>query len=436
MQFEQSSPSFFGTGTNKAMSRDSTSRRSFSGRAAETGESGVMVRTRSTAFILTAWSRSKAFGHPQVHRHLRRLRETAISTASRLWTCGLRRHTAMTETPAWLDSHSKLPFGAIAEDTVEISLLHTSGGRTTVARPLIDLGFDGYARRVGTLQVVPYQVKARRNLNPSKVFQYRVPTASIHHDPNAAILFAYFPPPGPEPFPRLFAVPLPYFIAHCPREHAAAGEYFTFYAGLKGSGRSAWSPYFVDFAALQQQWLDRIPGWKTRLPVMGVEFETIPAPSGAREHRVRRKCPELYVAEHLQSAAGHQVVLAEDRVRVDAVGLLLHDLKSYRVAGLAVHSGLVTAKRRAAISFGATTFFIDQRLWLVILPSHRDGTFHDTAFLIPSGEVPELIPTIRLSNGNLGFRATIGLDPISRRYAPFAVPTRDLGRAIQEKVLG
>ncbi len=342
----------------------------------------------------------------------------------------------MAETPPWLDSHTKLPFGAIAEDTVEVSLLHTSRGRTTVARPLVDLGFDGYARRVGTLQVVPYQVKARRNLNASKVFQDRVPVGSIHHDPNAAILFAYFPPPGPQPFPRLLAIPIPYFVAHCPREHGAAGEYFRFYAGLKGSGRGAWSRFLVDFAALEQQWLDRIPGWKTRLPALRGEIEAMPAPSGAREHRVRGKCAELFLAEQVQSAAGHMVVVAEDRVRVDAVGLLLHDLKSYRVAGLAVHSALITAKHRVAISFGATTFFVDERLWLVILPSNRDGTFHDIAFLIPSAEVRRLIPTTRLGNGNLGFRATIGLDPISVRYAPFAVPTRSLGRAIQEKVLG
>ncbi|MEA2636933.1 MAG: hypothetical protein QOH92_3700 [Chloroflexota bacterium] len=342
----------------------------------------------------------------------------------------------MAETPPWLDAHTKLPFGAIAEDTIEVSLLHTSRGQTTVARPLVDLGFDGYARRVGTLQVVPYQVKARRNLNRPSLFEYRVRVRSIHHDPNAAILFAYFPTPGPQPFPRLFAIPVPYFISHCPREHAAAGEYYAFAAGLKGTARSAWSQFLVDFAGLEQQWLDRIPGWKTRPHALERRIEAMPVPSDAREHRVRGKCAELYVAEQVQAAAGHQVVVAEDRVRLDAVGLLLHDLKSYRVAGLAVHSALVTAKQRVAISFGATTFFVDERLWLVILPSKRDGTFHDTAFLIPSAEIPGLIGTTRLSNGNLGFRATIGLDPISLRYAPFAVPTRGLGKAIQEKVLG
>ena len=330
----------------------------------------------------------------------------------------------MAETPPWLDSHTKLPFGAIAEDTVEISLVHTSRGRTTVARPLVDLGFDGYARRAGTLQVVPYQVKARRNLNPSRVFQYRVRASSIHRGP------------GPQPFPRLFAIPVPYFLSHCPLEHAAAGDYYSFAAGLKGTGRSAWAQFFVEFAALEQQWLDLIPGWKTRLPALRGEIGGMPAPSGAREHRVRGKCAELFVAEQVQSAAGHQVVVAEDRVRVDAVGLLLHDLTSYKVSGLAVHSGLVTAKQRLVISFGATTFFVDERLWLVVLPSNHDGSFYETAFLIPSGKVHELMPTTRLVNGNLGFRATIGLSPISPHYAPFAVPTRSLGRAIQERVFG
>jgi hypothetical protein len=192
----------------------------------------------------------------------------------------------------------------------------------------------------------------------------------------------------------------------------------------------------VDFAALEQQWLDHIPGWKTRLPALAREIEAPAATSGAAENRLRGKCAELFVAEQVQSAAGHDVVVAEDRVRVDAVGLLLHDLKSYCVAGLAVHSGLVSPKRRMGISFGATTFFVDDRLWLVLLPSHNDGTFYDTAFLIPSAEVPRLIGTTTLGNGKFGFRATITLDPISRRFAPFAVPARGLGRAIREKVLG
>jgi len=49
----------------------------------------------------------------------------------------------MADRPPSEDSHTKLPFGAIAEDTVEVSLLHTARGGTTVARPLVDLGFDG-----------------------------------------------------------------------------------------------------------------------------------------------------------------------------------------------------------------------------------------------------------------------------------------------------
>lgn len=342
----------------------------------------------------------------------------------------------MAERPPWEDSHTKLPFGAIAEDTIEVSLLHTSRGATTVARPLVDLGFDGYARRVRTLQVVPYQVKARRTLNPSKVLAYRVPVASLHQDPKAAILFAYFPAPGPQPFPRLFAIPAPYFIAHCPREHAAAGEYFTFYGGLKGSGRSNWSQFFFEFGALAQQWLDELPGWKKPMPAMIGGIEAGPPASDAREHRVRGACAELLVAGSVQAAGGHRVVVATDRVRVDAVALLLHDLQSYVIGGLAIHSGLISPRRRLVISFGATTFFTDPRLWLVILPGNSDGTFHETAFLIPSAAIQGLISTAKMANGKIGYRATISLDPVSRRYLPFAVPTADLGRVIVEKVLG
>jgi len=283
---------------------------------------------------------------------------------------------------------------------------------------------------------VPYQVKARRTLNRSKLLAYRVPVGSVHQDPKAAILFAYFPGPGPQPFPRLFAVPVPYFVAHCPREHAAAGEYFTFYGGLMGSGRSNWSQFFFEFGALQQQWLDGLPGWKKQLAAMIGGIEAGPPVSDAREHRVRGAIAELFVAGKVQAAGGHRVVVAADRVRVDAVGLLLHDLQSYRIGGLAIHSGLISPKRRLVISFGATTFFVDSRLWLVVLPGNRDGTFHDTAFLIPSAAIRGLISTTKMANGKIGYRATISLDPVSRRYPPFAVPTTNLGRVILEKVLG
>src|SRR5260370_36097422 len=140
------------------------------------------------------------------------------------------------------------------------------------------------------------------------------------------------------------------------------------------------------------------------MPAMigGIEAE-LPA-SGAREHRVRGACAELLVAGSVQAAGGHRVVVATDRVRVDAVGLLLHDLRSYVIGGLAIHSGLISPERRLAISFGATTFFIDPRLWLVILPSNRDGTFHGTAFPHPSAAIQRIISTTQIGHGKIGDR--------------------------------
>jgi hypothetical protein len=67
----------------------------------------------------------------------------------------------MTPDP-WLDSHTKPTFGAISEDTVGIFIMNTSGGQTVMARPLVDLGFDGYPRQVGTMLVAQFQLKCRR----------------------------------------------------------------------------------------------------------------------------------------------------------------------------------------------------------------------------------------------------------------------------------
>src|SRR5260370_40550912 len=55
--------------------------------------------------------------------------------------------------------------GAIAEDELAIAIVVDSPGAVSVAMPLVDQGFDGYARRLRTLSVAPYQLKARRTLS-------------------------------------------------------------------------------------------------------------------------------------------------------------------------------------------------------------------------------------------------------------------------------
>src|SRR5207245_10926300 len=55
--------------------------------------------------------------------------------------------------------------GAIAEDELCIAIVVASQGAVSVAMPLVDQGFDGYARRLRTLSVAPYQLKARRPLS-------------------------------------------------------------------------------------------------------------------------------------------------------------------------------------------------------------------------------------------------------------------------------
>ncbi|MDQ6885064.1 MAG: hypothetical protein M3077_12665 [Candidatus Dormibacteraeota bacterium] len=336
----------------------------------------------------------------------------------------------MTEQP-WLDSHSKPTFGAISEDTVAIAILHSSGGKTIVARPLVDLGFDGYARRVGTMVTVPYQVKARRSLLKDGEFVYRIPVKALVRDPNAAIVFPYFPPPGPEPFEKAFVIPVEYFAKHCPILQSPRGAYFEFVAGFRGTKRK-WSPFCFELHHLQDQWLDQLAGWSEEAMVRRPAGR-IDAGSGP-QHKLRGAFAEWFVAGQVQVAGGNKVIVAADRVRVDCVALVVHDLTTFSVGGLAVHSGLITPGRTFAISFGGTTFFADDRLWLVLLGAFANGTFHEDCFLIPSAAVPTLFSKATMANGRIGYRLGISLHRIPAKLEPYRVPTADLGRTILKNV--
>lgn len=63
------------------------------------------------------------------------------------------------------------------------------------------------------------------------------------------------------------------------------------------------------------------------------------------------------------------VVIAQDRLRVDCVDLLLHDLRSYAIGGLVIHTSSVNARGIVQFRIRHDTFFIDPRLSV-----HRVGT--------------------------------------------------------------
>ena len=131
--------------------------------------------------------------------------------------------------------------GAVSEDTVGTALMHGSGGMAAVARPMIDLGFDLYARLVGTMRVVPIQVKARaslENMQGYRYFNYLLAAKDLQRDPNGFLMFAYVPWRKPEPFQTVLAIPIPYFVRHCSRVVEDGVEYFAFRWALTAAGVS------------------------------------------------------------------------------------------------------------------------------------------------------------------------------------------------------
>src|SRR5437868_9455745 len=127
------------------------------------------------------------------------------------------------------------------------------------------------------------------------------------------------------------------------------------------------------------------------------------------------------------------VVVAADRLRVDCLDLLLHDLRSYRVGGLAIHTSSVNARGVVQFRIRQETFFTDPQLFVVILPCRDDGTLHDTAFLIPAADIPA-ITTISSDRGDPGYQGSFRLDPLAEKMRPYAVPVEKLGATILERL--
>src|SRR5438874_11288958 len=117
--------------------------------------------------------------------------------------------------------------------------MHGSGGMAAVARPMIDLGFDLYARLVGTMRVVPIQVKARaslENMQGYRYFNYLLAAKDLQRDPNGFLMFSYVLWCKPEPFQTVLAIPILYFVRHCSRVVKDGVEYFALRWPVRGRG--------------------------------------------------------------------------------------------------------------------------------------------------------------------------------------------------------
>jgi hypothetical protein len=323
---------------------------------------------------------------------------------------------------------SDAQLGSVAEDRLATAIQLNKPGTTAVAFPLLDLGFDFYPRRIRTLRAHPVQVKARSFLGADGEFQASV--ASLHADPNGCVLLPYVPPPDWQVQPRLWAIPIPEFVKLA--QPHGGGYLFSGY--LDGRfARSAMDKFLVEVDHLHRQWLDRIPGWKD--PVLAPrlrpssDMQDVPRPAT----RAFGKYGELWVASQLMRAGLQNVVVAQDRLRVDCLDLLLHDLESYAIGGLAIHTSSVNVRGVVQFRIRRDTFFIDPHLSVVVIPCMGDGTLHKVGFLIPAADIPA-ITTASSDRGDPGYQGSFRLDPLAEKMRPFAVPMAKLGPTVLERL--
>lgn len=131
------------------------------------------------------------------------------------------------------------------------------------------------------------------------------------------------------------------------------------------------------------------------------------------------------MATELERAGGGSIVIAEDRVRLDTVSLLLHDLSSRRMAGLHIRTGKVTPDRRIHFEVSRPPFFIDERLYVLLVLLRPDDRRHDFCLLIPSRELPDL-----------GYSTTITLDPLTKRFEPYRIASDEVAQLFLKRVFG
>lgn len=131
----------------------------------------------------------------------------------------------------------------------------------------------------------------------------------------------------------------------------------------------------------------------------------------------------LWTATELERAGAGAIVLAEDRVRLDTVTLLIHDLSSQHIAGLHIRTGKVTLGRTVHFEVPRPPFFIDERLYVLLVLLQRDDHVHDFSLLIPSEALPDL-----------GYSETITLDPLTKRFVPYRVPSEQVGSVFLKSV--
>ena len=234
----------------------------------------------------------------------------------------------------------------------------------------------------------------------------------------------------PEPYDmlydRLFLIPFVEFRKRCPRQLIDGKEFFQFAASFPADTKDArWSQFGLSIEQLPA-WLDATPGWTRSMPPVEADAAELSRPADNDATRWRGEITRLWAAAEIERASGPAaVVIAEDRVRLDHVTLLVHHLARHRFAGLSVHASKVSARGQVGLTVKRVGLFLDSQFYVLLLPVGGNERPLEFCLLMPSSELP-----------GLGLKDAITVDPLTERFVPYRVPIDQFGAVFLSKVFG
>jgi hypothetical protein len=326
--------------------------------------------------------------------------------------------------PDWRSAPIKVQFGGMAEDLLAVSLEAAGRGAATIARPIVDRGIDLYLRRLRSLLTIPLQVKAFQHLDADGNGALDLPVTDVSEDPTGVLAIVHLPSPYDQLYGNLFLIPVGEFRERCPRRVVHGEDCFSFIGQFSRGLSDEWIDRLIDINALPE-WLSSMTGWPTPIPPVPDVPRRHPVLKGDAPMQLRGDIGRLWAATELERAGEGFIAIAEDRVRLDTVTFLIHDLRSRRFAGVHVRTGKVTPDRRVHFEVHRPPFFIEERLYVLLVLLKNNDRVHDFCLLIPSTALPEL-----------GYSETITLDPLTKRFEPYRVPSDEVADVFLKRVFG
>jgi hypothetical protein len=320
--------------------------------------------------------------------------------------------------PRWRTDVNAPQIGSMAEDLLGVALVAAAGGSGTVGRPLIDKGIDLYLRRLRTLRMVPLQAKASIVVGPDGTATHFVPEADLRMLSNGFVAIVHIPAPHDQLYQRIFLVPDDEFRKRCPLVAHHGIPCYQFTAQFAGEVDREWAPFTVELDKLRQ-WVAGLPGWQEPPGPPTAELsETIVK----AETKDLAAIGSLWAEAELERSALGRLALIEDRIRLDTVTLIAHDLLTQEFAGVHLRTAVITKAGRIHFEVKRPHFFVDPDLWVLVVFLKQDlRVYEDFVLLIPSADISAL-----------GFSETLTIDPLTKRFRTYLVPTEEFGKAFLE----